>query len=100
MIRREHGRPARRPPRPHGDLRKRAPPRPRTAHAVGGRAGDRLRARLSAYTPMGYNLGMESLSRTALAATLHCLTGCAIGEVLGMVISTWLGFSDAASIAV
>jgi uncharacterized protein YqhQ len=40
------------------------------------------------------------LSRTALAATLHCLTGCAIGEVLGMVISTWLGFSDAASIAI
>ena len=36
----------------------------------------------------------------AVQATLHCLTGCAIGEVLGMVISTWLGFSDAASIAI
>jgi len=31
-----------------------------------------------------------SLSRTAWAAALHCLTGCAIGEVLGMVIGTAL----------
>jgi Domain of unknown function (DUF4396) len=35
----------------------------------------------------------------ALSATLHCLTGCAIGEVLGMVIGTALGFSDLATIA-
>jgi hypothetical protein len=28
------------------------------------------------------------LTRTAVQATLHCLTGCAIGEVLGMVIAT------------
>ncbi len=27
----------------------------------------------------------------AAQATLHCLTGCAIGEVLGMVIGTWRG---------
>ncbi|PRY43835.1 DUF4396 domain-containing protein [Umezawaea tangerina] len=26
--------------------------------------------------------------RTATSATLHCLTGCAIGEILGMVIGT------------
>jgi len=31
--------------------------------------------------------------RTAVSATLHCLTGCAIGEVLGMVIGTSLGWS-------
>jgi hypothetical protein len=31
--------------------------------------------------------------RTAVSATLHCLTGCAIGEVLGMVIGTALGWS-------
>jgi uncharacterized protein DUF4396 len=31
--------------------------------------------------------------RTAVTATLHCLTGCAIGEVLGMVIGTALGWS-------
>jgi hypothetical protein len=30
----------------------------------------------------------------AASATLHCLTGCAIGEVLGMVIGTSLGWSD------
>ena len=30
---------------------------------------------------------------------MHCLTGCAIGEVLGMVIATALGFGDLASIA-
>jgi hypothetical protein len=40
-----------------------------------------------------------SLNRTALAATLHCLSGCAIGEVLGMVIGTSLGWGDPAVIA-
>lgn len=37
--------------------------------------------------------------RTAISATLHCLTGCAIGEVLGMVLATWWGWGDLASIA-
>lgn len=36
----------------------------------------------------------------AVAATLHCLTGCAIGEILGMVLATALNLSNAASIAV
>ena len=31
---------------------------------------------------------------TAAQATLHCLTGCAIGEVLGMVIGTALGWGN------
>jgi hypothetical protein len=35
---------------------------------------------------------------TAASATLHCLTGCAIGEVLGMVIGTWLGLPNVATI--
>ncbi len=35
-----------------------------------------------------------ALTRMAVSATLHCLTGCAIGEVLGMVIGTALGWSD------
>src|SRR5687768_8750755 len=39
-----------------------------------------------------------SLNRLALSATLHCLTGCAIGEVSGMVIGTALGWSDIATI--
>src|ERR687885_1373952 len=41
-----------------------------------------------------------SLNRTALAATWHCLTGCAIGEVLGLVIATALDWGDVASIAI
>ncbi|HEX6153718.1 MAG TPA: DUF4396 domain-containing protein [Solirubrobacterales bacterium] len=40
-----------------------------------------------------------SLNRVAFIATVHCLTGCAIGEVLGMVIGTALGFSDLGTIA-
>ena len=40
-----------------------------------------------------------SLNATAFSATLHCLTGCAIGEVLGMVIGTALGLGDVATIA-
>lgn len=42
----------------------------------------------------------DSLTRAAVQATLHCLTGCAIGEILGMVISTALGFGNALSIVV
>ena len=40
-----------------------------------------------------------SLNRLAFAATWHCLTGCAIGEVLGLVIATALDWGDLASIA-
>ena len=39
------------------------------------------------------------LTRLALTATLHCLTGCAIGEVLGMVIGTALGWGDLPTVA-
>jgi Domain of unknown function (DUF4396) len=42
---------------------------------------------------------MTSLNRLAFSATVHCLTGCAIGEVLGMIIGTALGWSDVATIA-
>ena len=42
--------------------------------------------------------GMDTTWRTAISATLHCLTGCAIGEVLGMVLATWWGWGDVASI--
>jgi hypothetical protein len=41
----------------------------------------------------------RALTVVALSATLHCLTGCAIGEILGMVIGTALGFSDLGTIA-
>ena len=40
-----------------------------------------------------------SLNRAALQATVHCLTGCAIGEILGMVIATALGLSNTVSVA-
>ena len=36
---------------------------------------------------------------TAVSATLHCLTGCAIGEVLGMVLGTWWGWGNGAVVA-
>ncbi len=40
-----------------------------------------------------------SLNRLALSATLHCLTGCSIGEISGMVIATALGWGTGATIA-
>lgn len=40
-----------------------------------------------------------SLNRAAFSATTHCLTGCAIGEVLGLAIATALGWANAPSIA-
>src|SRR5436190_1944015 len=35
----------------------------------------------------------------SVSATLHCLTGCAIGEIAGMAISTALGLGKGASVA-
>lgn len=40
-----------------------------------------------------------SLNRLALSATLHCLAGCSIGEVAGLVIGTSFGWGTAATIA-
>ena len=40
----------------------------------------------------------SALSQVALNATLHCLTGCAIGEVAGLAIGTALGFSNLGTI--
>ncbi|HEX2194564.1 MAG TPA: DUF4396 domain-containing protein [Candidatus Limnocylindria bacterium] len=40
----------------------------------------------------------ESVNRLAVRATTHCLTGCAIGEVLGIVIGTALAWPDAPTI--
>jgi Domain of unknown function (DUF4396) len=39
-----------------------------------------------------------ALTAVALSATLHCLTGCALGEIAGMAIGTALGFSDLGTI--
>lgn len=40
----------------------------------------------------------ESLNALAFAATVHCLTGCAIGEVLGMALGTALSWSNGATV--
>jgi len=41
----------------------------------------------------------SSLNSLAASATNHCLTGCLLGEVTGMVIATAFGWGNAASIA-
>ena len=48
--------------------------------------------------PFGH-AAAPSLNRTAFSATLHCLTGCAIGEVAGMVIGTALGLGNLETVA-
>jgi hypothetical protein len=45
------------------------------------------------------NAAEHNLNAVAFSATVHCLTGCAIGEVMGMAIGTALGFSDFGTIA-
>jgi hypothetical protein len=42
---------------------------------------------------------MTDLTRTAVTATAHCLTGCAIGEVAGLAIGTAMGLGDGRTIA-
>ncbi|MBF8186190.1 DUF4396 domain-containing protein [Nonomuraea sp. K274] len=46
----------------------------------------------------GHQGPMKATWGVAVSATLHCLTGCAIGEVLGMVIATALGWHNLPSI--
>jgi hypothetical protein len=43
---------------------------------------------------------VAGLNRLAFSATAHCLTGCAIGEILGLVLATTFGWANALSIAV
>ncbi len=37
---------------------------------------------------------IDSLTRNAISHTLHCLLGCAIGEIAGMVIGEYLGWHN------
>ncbi len=46
-----------------------------------------------------HTMTSEASWGTAASATLHCLTGCAIGEVLGLVLASWWGWSAGPSIA-
>jgi hypothetical protein len=47
---------------------------------------------------MGYHEPQRKDWSMAISATLHCLTGCAIGEILGMAIGTALGFHNAGTV--
>jgi hypothetical protein len=60
-----------------------SPPAPQTQHASAAQR-----------QPVAPNL-----NRLALSATLHCLTGCGIGEVLGLVLGTALGLGTVQTIA-
>jgi hypothetical protein len=40
----------------------------------------------------------RALTNTAISATLHCLTGCAIGEIAGMAVGTALGMSNVGTV--
>jgi hypothetical protein len=42
--------------------------------------------------------GHDNLTRTAVSATLPCLTGCALGEIAGLILGTALGLSNLATI--
>lgn len=52
-----------------------------------------VHARKDAHDPGG------GLNRLAFQATAHCLTGCGIGEILGLVIAGALGWGVTASVA-
>jgi hypothetical protein len=41
----------------------------------------------------------KELNQMAFSATIHCLTGCALGEIIGLVIGTAIGLPDVATIA-
>jgi hypothetical protein len=49
--------------------------------------------------PSHAEIDPHALNGMAVSATLHCLTGCAIGEVAGMAIGTAAGFSDLGTVA-
>ena len=53
----------------------------------------------AATEPDHHDHDQTSLNRLAVSATLHCLTGCAAGEIAGMAIGTALGWGNAATIA-
>src|ERR687891_225378 len=60
-----------------------------------------MEAHAQAHAHADHEMPTEGGALTALAisATLHCLTGCAIGEVLGMVLGTAWGFSEWGTVA-
>ena len=60
-----------------------------------GRSDDVLPDPVPALRGRGRRLErVVNVNRLAAAATNHCLTGCGIGEVLGMVLATWWGLAN------
>jgi hypothetical protein len=53
---------------------------------------------VGAHEPLFIMHDSSDLTRSAIKATLHCLTGCSIGEIAGMVIGTAFHFSNTAMI--
>jgi len=80
-----------------GDAKSRPPTRPGTRRAYRRRHDPP--PGLAHGRVLIHDRGAPSTDRLALSATIHCLTGCAIGEVLGLVIATQLGWDDLPSIA-
>ncbi|WP_330252414.1 DUF4396 domain-containing protein [Nocardia sp. NBC_00565] len=72
--------------------------KPRDHHEHAGHAGHSAQLTDTAHTARA-NIGQHAPAswRMAAQATLHCLTGCAIGEILGMVIGTALGWNNTAT---
>jgi hypothetical protein len=54
---------------------------------------------MTAHAEHGMSDHGGGVTARAVSATLHCLTGCAIGEILGLVLATWWGWSAGPSIA-
>ena len=66
-----------------------------TLHGSHGEAHDDMHG--GGHPGMHHDTGTNAM---ALSATLHCLTGCAIGEILGLMIGTALGLGNLATIAI
>lgn len=57
------------------------------------------RAYSAGMTDVRAEAAAPELNRLAFSATVHCLTGCAIGEFLGMAIGTALGWGNVTQMA-
>jgi len=69
---------------------------PQGGHSHHGHGdGAPARGAPSAPAPAAAHSLRQSLNWISFTATVHCLTGCAIGEVLGMVIGTAAGLDNA-----
>jgi hypothetical protein len=63
-------------------------------------ASDHAASDHAAHEHMAHDHAAGGVNAMALSATLHCLTGCAIGEIAGLVIGTAAGLSNGPTIAV